>query len=52
MSASIMMHRRLLPLLNGALFTGKVLAIVRSLFIHDHFHYVLTFLEVGLVVLL
>lgn len=42
----------LLPLLNEALFTLIVLAIVRSLFINDSFHYALTFLEVGFVVLL
>lgn len=42
----------LLPVLNDALFTLIVLAIVRSLFIHDSFHYALTFLEVGFVVLL
>ncbi|MEW6422301.1 MAG: hypothetical protein AB1511_11340, partial [Deinococcota bacterium] len=44
--------RALLPMLNDALFTLIVLAIVRSLFIHDSFHYALTFLEVGFVVLL
>ncbi|OYY73639.1 MAG: hypothetical protein B7Y40_08330 [Gammaproteobacteria bacterium 28-57-27] len=44
--------RFLLPLLNEALFTLIVLAIVRSLFINDSFHYALTFLEVGFVVLL
>lgn len=43
---------RLLPLLNDSLFTLIVLAIVRSLFIHDSFHYALTFLEVGFVVIL
>ncbi len=42
----------LLALLNDALFTLIVLAIVRSLFINDSFHYALTFLEVGFVVLL
>jgi hypothetical protein len=44
--------RFLLPLLNEALFTLIVLAVVRSLFINDSFHYALTFLEVGFVVLL
>lgn len=44
--------RPLLSLLNDALFTLIVLAIVRSLFINDSFHYALTFLEVGFVVLL
>jgi hypothetical protein len=43
---------QLLALLNDALFTLIVLAIVRSLFINDSFHYALTFLEVGFVVLL
>ncbi|MDM7323353.1 MAG: hypothetical protein P3W87_008840 [Gammaproteobacteria bacterium] len=39
-------------ILNDALFTLIVLAIVRSLFINDSFRYALTFLEVGFVVLL
>ncbi|MEW5825016.1 MAG: hypothetical protein AB1766_11845 [Pseudomonadota bacterium] len=42
----------LMGVLNDALFTLIVIAVVRSLFVNDSFQYALTFLEVGFVVLM
>jgi len=40
------------PILNDALYTLIVLAIVKTLFINNNFEYAVTFLEIGFVVIL